>query len=231
MRRVRCSAWLCLCLKPNSSLRNCELLLNSFRTLMSRIFSNSLSIESSRRIRRYDESSAESFPGFRMKTSGYPSKLAGNTGFEKSCLVPWRGWIKHLVENPSKLMLIQQGYSRVSSRDYYHSSNHLLQQLVHRIKVSQRGPQLVIPNLDNWWFTDLRRQLRVSLVICLCPRNRLFKRISSWIRVGIRDRGSSCGRHLEVDSANAIDIALDNSLTNERIATSFRKSVVLEKRW
>jgi len=80
MRQVRCSALLCLGFKLNSSLRSTQRLLNSFRTLVSRIFSKTLSVLSSRHIIiRYDEGSAESFPGFSMKTNGYLCKLEGNT--------------------------------------------------------------------------------------------------------------------------------------------------------
>jgi hypothetical protein len=37
-------------------------------------------------------------------------------------------------------------------------------------------------------------------------------------------RGSSCGRHLRVNCANAFEIALDSSLTHASIATSFGRS-------
>jgi hypothetical protein len=36
--------------------------------------------------------------------------------------------------------------------------------------------------------------------------------------------GSSCGRHLGVDCANAVEMALDSSLTHASIATSFGRS-------
>ena len=61
---------------------------------------------------------------------------------------------------------------------------------------------------SRWWVTDRWRQLISTfragfLVISHCLLNRFFRRMSSWIRAGIADRGSSRCWLLRTDAARA----------------------------
>jgi len=81
----------------------------------------------------------------------------------------------------------------------------------------------------TWLVTDLCRRVTsafivVSLEICHCLLNWVFRHVSSWIRASIRGHRSSSGRHLGVDSGNSVEIVLDSSLSHVSIATSFGRS-------
>jgi hypothetical protein len=67
MRRAIWRVVLCLGLNPNCSSRSSPRPLTSLKILLSKIFSNSLPMVSSRLIGRYDEGSDGSFPRFRME--------------------------------------------------------------------------------------------------------------------------------------------------------------------